>query len=93
MCSGPKPQQPAMICASEPSAEVMVASASPKSLSEELNGLGSLLVPIRAHSRPRIGKVRVKWEASAHNQLTQGHADKFSRFQPKLREHSFGFRL
>lgn len=51
------------------------------------------MVPIRAHSRPRIGKVRVKWEASAHNQLTQGHADKFSRFQPKLREHSFGFRL
>lgn len=93
MWSGPMPQQPPMICAPEPPAEAMVASASPKLLSEELNGLGSLLPPIRAHSRPRIEKVRVKWEVSAHNQLTQGHVDKFSRFQPKLREHSFGFCL
>ena len=61
----------------------------PEPPAEVMVVLGSL----RAHSRPRIGKVRVKWEAYAHNQLAQGHADKFSRFQPKLREHSFRFCL
>ena len=43
--------------------------------------------------RFRIRDSRVKGQALAHNELSQGHANKFGGFQPELGKHLFGLRF